>query len=315
MRPRIALEELLRRHANTSRLLTVLMFVLLCGLGTLFALPFTRDFAWLGTITALVVSVGTALVAYRKGADWLLTSVGARPVAADTHSPLTNVVEEMTVAAGIPRPQCYVVDSRAANSFATCRHDGTGVIVVTSGLVESLEREELQAVIAHEVAHIKNHDVRFLTLVCFVAGIVPFLCEMLWQGIAHTWDILAGDSWGWGLGVLGIAIAACVSLWLVSPLFKIVLRSAISRRREFLADALAVRFTRNPEALCEAIRKLSRPRDQINCCSSIAHAFFVNPAGESDNIFASHPRAEERIREIRKLWGMPTIIWGDSAGL
>jgi heat shock protein HtpX len=199
-----------------------------------------------------------------------------------------------------PRP--YVMEFGAPNAFATYLPDGSAAIVATRSLLTQLDRDELQAVVAHEVAHIRNGDVRFMTMVVFIAGIVPLLCRALVEGITSL-DL---DD---GLVVVVVMLGAVVILWALSPLFALVLRVAISRKREYLADATAVELTRNPGALCSALARLGSTRQTRFAAGATAtrHMYIVDPSCQGNcnrgTFFSTHPPIHNRIRAIHELMG------------
>ncbi|MEO8227197.1 MAG: M48 family metalloprotease [Gemmatimonadota bacterium] len=265
-----------------------------------------------------IFAAGIAWYAWRRGPERVLWSTGAVEVLepeTDQQAQLVNVVDEMAIASGLPRPRIWIVPDVDPNAFATGRGPESGNIAVTQGTLDTLSRDELQAVVAHEMAHIRNYDVRLMTLLAAIVGAVALMSNgmgrMLGNGIGGRsggGGGRKGNDRGGGAGALGIVI---VVLWLltllVAPLVTRVLAMAVSRKREFLADATGAQFTRNPGALASALAKLaaaSAPTTAIK--QGAAHLCIVDPAATAVNerhgrvadLLASHPPIADRINRL-----------------
>jgi len=247
------------------------------------------------------------LTATLGGREVLLGSVGAREIRRDDSPVLFNVVEEMTIAAGLPKPpRVYVMDSDAPNAFAVGSEDNSAV-AVTTGLMMRLNRDELQGVVGHEVGHIKNHDTRFMTHAgVMLAAIVllsdAFLRTMFYSGRGSRRSSRRGG----GGGGAAIVIVIALLLAILAPLLAQVLYFACSRRREYLADACSARFTRYPEGLASALEKISRSAAQMqNVNRAVAPMFTVSPlkGSAAHSVFSTHPPTEERVRVLRAMAG------------
>lgn len=231
----------------------------------------------------------------------------AQPAPPDTYYELHNVIGEVALAAGIPKPKVYIISDEAPNAFATGRNPQNAVVAVTTGLLKTMNREELQGVIAHEIAHIRNYDILLMTVVAILGGLL-----ILFRDIFLRWGLFAGpkgrrESKSRGGGQLGlILLLVGLILAILSPLLVALIRAAISREREYLADASGAYIIRNPYALANALRKIKAWSGKLRTASdATAHMFTANPFGkdrkEMVNLFASHPPLTERIRRLEQL--------------
>lgn len=218
---------------------------------------------------------------------------------------LHNVVEEVSIAAGIPKPKVYVIADDAPNAFATGRNPSHASIAVTTGLLEIMNREELQGVVAHEIAHIRNYDILLMTVVAIIGGLI-----ILFRDIFLRWGLFAGggrrrSSSSRGGGQLGlILLIVAIALAVISPLLVALIRAAVSRQREYLADASGALIVRNPHGLASALRKLGQWSGRLETASAAtAHMFTVNPFGRNSvaDAFATHPPIADRIRRLQEL--------------
>jgi heat shock protein HtpX len=260
-----------------------------------------------GLVLAFVIGVISGLATYYGGASLVLATSRAREITHDDAPVLFNVVEEMTIAAGLPMPKVYIIEDSAPNAFATGRDPDHASVAVTSGLLEKLNRDELQGVIAHEMSHVGNFDIRYAMLVGVLVGttvlISDFFLRGLWFGGGRGGGRRGGDGGG-QLQIIMILIA--IVLAILAPLFARLLQLSISRQREFLADATAVRLTRNPKGLADALEKISGDREVLEAANrATAHLYIVNPIKRfekrSKGLFSTHPPIEERIMILRAM--------------
>ncbi|MBM3306376.1 MAG: zinc metalloprotease HtpX [Candidatus Aminicenantes bacterium] len=265
-----------------------------------------------GLVLAAVISFGMAFVGYYTSDKIVLAISRARPVTQDEFPHLYNVVDGLAIAAGLPKPRCYVIEDSAPNAFATGRNPQNAVICVTTGLLDKLNRVELEGVVAHEMSHIKNYDVRLQTMVVVMAGIVALLSDwmlrsFLWGGGRRRGGIGRSRSGGsGGGGAQGVIIVVGLVLAALSPLIAQLVRLAVSRKREFLADASAAMLTRYPPGLASALRKISGDREPLEAANkATAHLYIVNPLknvkGSFNKLFSTHPPIEERIAALEKM--------------
>jgi heat shock protein HtpX len=258
-----------------------------------------------GLVLALVVSMTMAIGGYLASDKIVLAISRAKPVTKEEYPYLYNVVEGLTIAAGIPAPRCYVIDDTAPNAFATGRNPKNSVICVTTGLLDKLNRVELEGVIAHEMSHIKNYDVLLQTVVVVMAGIVALLSDwilrtFLWGGGRRRSREKGGGGAGAIFIILGLLLAA------LSPLIAKLIQLAVSRKREFLADASGAMLTRYPPGLASALRKIAADKEPLEAANkATAHLYIVNPLkdvkGAVNRLFSTHPPIEERIAALEKM--------------
>jgi heat shock protein HtpX len=260
-----------------------------------------------GLILAVAVSMGIAAAGYYSSDKIVLAISKARPVTKEEYPYLYNVVEGLAIAAGLPTPRCYVIDDTAPNAFATGRNPQKAVICVTTGLLTKLDRVELEGVVAHEMSHIKNYDVRLQTVVVVMAGVVALLSDWMlrsffWGGGRRRGGRERGGSGGAGaiLIVVGLVLA------FLSPLIATIIQLAVSRKREFLADASGAMLTRYPPGLASALRKLAADTEPLEAANkATAHLYIVNPLknvkGAVNKLFSTHPPIEERIAALEKM--------------
>ncbi len=259
-----------------------------------------------GLVLAVIVAGATALVSYYTSDKIVLAISRARPVEKSEFPYLYNVVEGLAIAAGIPAPRCYVIDDTAPNAFATGRNPKNSVIVVTTGLLEKLNRAELEGVVAHEMSHIKNYDVLLQTLVVVMVGVVALLSDWMVRTFWWGGGRRRSSERGRGGGAAGVFVIVGLVLAALSPLISQLVRFAVSRKREFLADASAAMLTRYPPGLASALRKLAADREPLEAANkATAHLYIVNPlldiGGPVNKLFSTHPPIEERIAALEKM--------------
>ena len=255
-----------------------------------------------GLVLAFIVGIVTGLATYYGGDKMVLAASRAREISHDDAPVLFNVVEEMAIAAGLPMPKVYIIDDSAPNAFATGRDPEHASVAVTSGLLEKLNRDELQGVIAHEMSHVANFDIRYSMLVGILVGTTVLISDFFLRGL---WFGGGGRGRGDGGGYIQlIMIVIAIVFAILAPLFARLLQLSISRQREYLADASAVRLTRNPKGLADALQKISGDREVLEAANrATAHLYIVNPVKgfekRAKGLFSTHPPIEERIQILR----------------
>jgi heat shock protein HtpX len=260
-----------------------------------------------GLIIAGVIAVAMTFGSYYASDKIVLAISRARPVKKEDYPYLYNVVEGLAIAAGLPKPRCYVIDDTAPNAFASGRNPENSVIVVTTGLLQKLDRAELEGVIAHEMSHIKNYDVLVQTLAVVMVGVVALLSDwtlrtFFWGGGRRR----SRDRSSGGGNAGQILIIVALVLAILSPIIAQLLKLAISRKREFLADANGALLTRYPSGLASALKKLSADREPLEAANkATAHLYIVNPLknikGRVNKLFSTHPPIEERIAALEEM--------------
>jgi heat shock protein HtpX len=268
--------------------------------------------------TGIIVGVAAALVsfflmylAYMSGDQMILGISGARPIEKAEDPQLFNVVEEMAIAAGVPTPKVYLIHDSAPNAFATGRDPEHASIAITTGLREKLNREELQGVIAHEMSHVRNYDIRLMMLLALLIGTIVMLADYFWQvqwfaGGRRSSSRRDSDSGDKGGLIVVVIMVLAVILAAIAPLLAQLIQLAVSREREYLADASAVELTRNPLGLANALRKIDDDPDVLETANrGTAHLYIANPIkkfeARANSAFASHPPIKDRIRRLESL--------------
>lgn len=227
----------------------------------------------------------------------------ARPLEHNEYPFLDNVIEGLSIAGGLPKPKAYIIEDSSPNAFATGRNPEHAVIAVTTGLLEKMNRQELEGVIAHELSHVGNYDIRLMAVVTTLVGMVVLVSDILLRSV--FWGGLGDDNEGGGEGRI-IFIAIGLVLAIIAPLFATIIQLAISRKREYLADASGAMLTRYPDGLANALKKLATDRNQLRSANkATAHLYIVNPLkdvkGFTKKIFDTHPPIEERIRKLEEM--------------
>lgn len=266
----------------------------------------------IATIGALLFGAGSSLWALRAGDRAVLESANARPV--DRSDPgeqqLDNIVEEMAIAGGLPKPAVYVIPDRDPNAFATGTGPEKSSVAVTAGLIEALNREELQAVVSHEMAHVKNYDVRLMTVVAALVGSVLLISDFGRRGIRWGGGRRRSSRNGGGGAVMLVFLVLWIVSLLLAPLIARLVAMAVSREREYLADASGSELTRNPGALASALEKIDAAKEPTpSIKQGVAHLCIADPRGQRINeregglaeLFATHPPIAKRIALLREM--------------
>jgi heat shock protein HtpX len=253
-----------------------------------------------GLLFGLVFGTLGALLAYFAGDKMVLSASGAVEAAPDREPVLHNIVEELCLASGLPKPRLYVIESAAPNAFATGRDPARASVAVTRGLLQKMSREELQGVLAHEMSHVRNLDMRFATIVGILVGTVALLCDWGWR----SWRFRGGRRSSGRGGAVLVLLALVLALF--APLASRLIQMAISRRRELLADASAVELTRNPGGLAAALRRIAADPAGLEAANrATQHLFIVNPLKsygiDSSALLSTHPPIEARIRILESM--------------
>jgi heat shock protein HtpX len=253
---------------------------------------------------ALIIGGFLSFASYWWSDKIILTISGARPADKKRDFQFFTVAENLAMAADIPKPRLYVIEDLAPNAFATGRDVKHAVVCATTGLLAKLDRTELEGVVAHEISHIRNYDTRLMSIVSILAGMVVLLADWFLRGMAFRGR--SRDERGGEAGAIFLLLGIILSL--LSPLIAQLIQLAISRRREFLADASAVMLTRQPDGLIRALEKISADRKPLLVANkATAHLFIINPfKGEQAkgwlvSLFNTHPPVEERIKVLKEM--------------
>ncbi len=304
--------ELIRANERKSAVLIILMGILLAGMGFVIGMAFDAESGaiW-GIILSLAVWGLLMLISFTAGKDIMLSTSGAKQITPDMHPQLYNVVEEMRIAAGMnTTPKVYIIDTEMPNAFATGMKPENSAVAVTSGLLRRLNRDELQGVVAHEMSHIINRDIRFMTIAGVMMGTIIIIAQVFLRGMFFSGGGRRDSKGGSGQIIfLLIAIAFAI----LAPIMARLLYFAISRKREYLADASAVRLTRYPEGLASALEKIASSDAQIPSANKVTAPMYIcnplRPKGmKAADLSSTHPPISERIRILRNMSGGANYI-------
>jgi heat shock protein HtpX len=313
--------ELIQANKRRSVVLFISLGVTLLLLGYLFGSAYYPDGGgFIGMFFAFVIWGILSLVGYFKGSKIMLAVSGAKEVTKDVHPQLFNIVEEMKISASLPKmPKVYIINDTAPNAFATGIKPEESAVAVTAGLLARLNRNELQGVIAHEVSHIVNRDVLFMTFAGIMLGSIVLISQVflrsLWFTGGGRYSSKSSNSGGQAqLIIMIVAIAFAI----LSPLLAQLLYFAISRKREYLADASAIRYTRYPEGLASALEKISDTSIDLKTANKVtAPMYIVNPlkpkGRKLSDLTSTHPPISERVRILRGISGGANFVDYQSA--
>ncbi len=273
------------------------------------------------TTIAIVISMLLSVGSYFAGDKLVLAASGAKEVTQEAAPQLMNVVQEIALAANLPMPKVYVIDDTAPNAFATGRDPKHASVAITTGLLQKLDREELQGVMAHELGHVRNYDIRFSLLVAVLVGSIALMADFFlrftfWGGGRRG----GGDRDRGGGGLAAILFIVAIVLAVIAPIIGRLVQLAVSRQREYLADATSVELTRNTRGIERALAKISADREVLEVANrATQHLYFTNPIKKfeerSSSMFATHPNVVERINRLRELSGEPPLQPGDVQAL
>ncbi len=259
-------------------------------------------FGYWGVAVAGVIAAAGAWGSYYYSDQLVLSISGAHPADREQYPHLYNTVEGLAIAAGVSAPKVYLIDDTAPNAFATGRDPEHAAVAVTTGLLDKLNRLELEGVIAHEMSHIQNYDIRVATLTAVLVGLVALLSDWLLRSM--RWGRRRGNREEGSAS--GVFVLVGIALAILAPLFAQLMRLAISRRREFLADASGAMLTRYPEGLASALQKITADPEPLEVANkATAHLYIINPlrewGGWANSLFDTHPPVEERVRRLREM--------------
>jgi heat shock protein HtpX len=272
------------------------------------------------TVIASIVGLVAALGSYFAGDRVVLAASGAKEVDEVSAPQLMNVVRELTLAANVPMPRVYLIDDSAPNAFATGRDPGHASVAVTTGLLDKLDREELQGVIAHELAHVRNLDIRFSLIVGVLVGSIALLSDFFLRFSFFGGNRRSSRDRDGGGGLQAVMIVVAIVLAVLAPIAARMVQLAVSRQREYLADASSVEMTRNPYGLERALAKISGDQEVLEVANrATQHLYFTNPIkkfeARASGLFSTHPPIVERINRIRELTGEQPLAATDVVAL
>lgn len=289
----------IQSNKRKSAALILIVLALVVGVVALYSYYVRGDFVL--PVMAAVFVIPSSLIGYYSGDKMALAVNRAKELPEAAGRELHSIVENLAITAGVPKPKVYWIDSPALNAFATGRDPEHASIAITSGLVERLDRSELEGVLAHELSHVKNYDIRFATLVAVFVGFLVILSDLFLRATFYGSMRSRSDRNGGNIGMI-LAVAGLILL-IVSPIFAKLIQLAISRQREYLADSSGTLLTRYPEGLASALEKISAGPPLERAGNATAHLFIANPFKKKSftHLFATHPPMEERIRRLRQM--------------
>ncbi|UCH58081.1 MAG: M48 family metallopeptidase [Candidatus Bathyarchaeota archaeon] len=302
---RLSFRDEIARNKRSSILLASTLSVIVVALASILSYLLAPGYLIVVLPLTLLVVVGYSYSSYMYGDQVVLRATGAKPAEGREYLHLRDTVEGLSIAAGIPPPQVYVVPSDEVNAFATGRDPEHASVAVTTGLMEILDRQELEGVVAHEMSHIRNRDVTFMTLVAVFVGLAAILSHVIlrtYRFRAYTGGRRRGrDERGRGIEIAILAVGFFLAIF--APILTRIVQFAVSRRREYLSDASGAELTRYPEGLASALEKIrGHNRGEMDVSEAVSHIFFVDPNKSAlDALYATHPPIDERIKRLRAM--------------
>ena len=309
-------------NKRNSLLLAIFVIAIFAALGLTIGYAMTGSAAGAVGVAGFALAIGgiSGIASYFSGDKLVLAVSQAQPVDETSAPQLLNVVREMAIAANVPMPAVYVIDDTAPNAFATGRDPAHASIAITTGLLEKLDREELQGVIGHELSHVRNLDIRFSLIVGVMVGAIAILADFFlrftfWSGVGGR----RRDSNSGG-GAQAVVMIVAIVLAILAPIISRFIQLAVSRQREYLADASSVELTRNPYGLERALAKIGGDQEVLEVANrGTQHMYFTNPIkkfeARSSGLMSTHPPILDRINRLRQLTGDAPLDASDSAAL
>jgi heat shock protein HtpX len=300
-----SLYDEISRNKRSSILLASVLSLITVALIFSFSYIFAPEYLYFVLPFSLIFVVGYSYSSWMYGDQVVLSAAGAVPAEGREHIYLRDTVEGLSLAAGVPTPKVYVVPSDEINAFATGRDPEHASIAVTRGLLNALDRQELEGVLAHELSHIRNRDVTFMTLVAVLVGLVAILSHIILRtyrfGGSRRGRRGRGDGDKRGLEIAILAVGFLLAIF--APLLTRIVQFAVSRKREYLADASGAELTRYPEGLASALEKIKgHNRGKMDVSEAVSHLFIADPNKSAlDALYATHPSLEERIKRLRAM--------------
>lgn len=282
-------------NKRKTTLLMLIFIIVIVGLAWIWS-QYLGDGGYSMVVLAVIISVIMSLTSFYAGDKIALAQSGAQEIKKDDNPYVWRMVENLSITAGLPMPKVYIINDEAMNAFATGRDPQHSSIALTTGIINNLENEELEGVIAHELSHVKNYDIRVMMIVIVCVGVITLLADWLLR--SFIWRGRDNDKKNGVVLLIGLVLA------ILSPLFAKLIQFSISRKREYLADASGSLLTRYPEGLARALEKISlqsQPLKRAN--KATAHLYISNPfkAKSFNNLFSTHPPIEKRIAALRKM--------------
>jgi len=293
---RISFYDQIAANKRKSWFLMFVVFIVLIALGYVISYAFDPGFFFVIMIISIIFSISYILISYYNSDKIAIASVNAKPANRNEFRQYYDSVEGLTLASGLPMPKLYVMQNEQINAFATGRDPKNAVVCVTTGALQKLNKSELEGVLSHEMSHIANFDIRFMTLVAVMVGMIAIISEIFLRSLWFRSSSSRDDNKGNAIFLLiGIVLA------ILAPIVVQLVQLSISRKREFTADATAVKFTRTPTGLVGALKKIKNDKPmKVN--KAVSSLFMSDPArSKFQNLFSTHPDINMRIRILEKM--------------
>jgi heat shock protein HtpX len=292
----IDFRDQIARNKRNSVFLLLIVFLVLIGIGYIIGISIQADFFIFMTIFSLL-SILYIWLTYYFSANIALASVGAVEADRGKYRNIYHLVEGLIIASGLPMPKIYIMNQEAINAFATGRDPKNSIVCLTKGAIEKLNKEELEAVLAHELSHIKNYDIRFVTITAVVVGLIEIIAQMFLRSLFYS----SGNRDRNGNSNI-IFMAIGIVLAILAPVVVRLVQLAISRRREYMADAGSVEITRYPQGLINALGKIKHDGKKLEVNRAVAPMFLSEPAKQRIfTIFQTHPPINDRIKVLEAM--------------
>lgn len=303
MPERLSFHDQIRNNKIKSFILIVIIFIFFIVLGALISLAIDPSLFFVIMIFATIFSLVYVLVSYYNSDKIALASVGAKPASQSEHRDFYNAAESMSLASGLPMPKLYVMESSQINGFASGRDPKNSIICMTTGALKKLDKQELEGVIAHEMSHIANYDIRFMTLTAVMVGMISIIAQVYLRSLFFS-SMGGGNKRDTGGGAVLLIVSVIAAI--VAPLFAQLVSLAISRKREFGADATAVKLMRTPTGLRKALIKIRdesiTPQEKKRYSQAVAPLFISDPFKKKfQNAFSTHPSIDDRIAKLERM--------------
>lgn len=296
---RLSFEDQISKNKLKSALLMAIVIGFFIALGYVIAQLFDPSYFFGIMIVSIIFSLSYTLISYYNSDKIALASVNAHPASRTEHRMLFHAVESMAIASGLPMPRVYVMNSPEINAFASGRDPKHAVICVTTGMLEKLNKQELEGVVAHEMSHVANFDIRFMTLTAILIGMISIIAELFLRSLWFS----NNDERGGRAQIIFLIMGIVLSI--LAPIAAQLVSLAISRKREYLADATGARLTRYPQGLANALKKIKHEhvsRSEMHRFNkAVAPLCISNPFKKVSGLFATHPPVDERIRRLEAM--------------
>ena len=290
---RISFHEQISRNKIKSVILMLIIIAVFVLLAYIIGLIYQQD-AFLILILGIIVSISYVLISYYNSDKIALASVNAKPASYDEYRQLHHIVEGLCLASGMPKPKIYIIPGNQINAFASGRNPQNSVLALTEGSLEKLSKQELEGVIGHELSHIANYDIRFMTLTAVMVGMIAIISQLFLRSL---WFSGNRDRKGKGNAII---LLIGIILAILAPIAVQLVQLAISRKREYAADASSVKFTRSPTGLINALKKIKSDSTAMKVSGAVSPLFISNP-GKISGLFQTHPPLEARIEILSRM--------------